>query len=149
MLAKLGMFQLARDIIQSRYDRDLLDQEATELSKMLKIDKSRLKRLKEMDGNIASLRWMQFEKQANTIWPDEMIKDFGKANFPVSVFGFLNPPVSFVKCHNYLKKQMTIMDESMSQTLTTWRDYINIADQMKMNTKCDQIQRPKDLKYSQ
>ena len=43
---------------------------------------------------------------------------------------------------------MAIMDESMSQTLTTWRDYINMADQLKMNTKCDQIQRPKDLKYS-
>lgn len=148
MLAKLGMFQLARDIIQSSYDRDLLDEGATELSKMLKIDKNRLKRLKEMDGNIASLRWMQYEKKANTIWPDEMIKDFGEALFPVSVFGFLNPPTSFVKCHNYLKKQMAIMDESMSQTLTTWRDYINMADQLKMNTKCDQIQRPKDLKYS-
>ena len=125
-----------------------MEENATELAKMLKIDKSRLKRLKEMEGNIYSLKWMQYEKMANTIWPDEMIKDFGEANFEVSKFKFLHSPLSFVKCHNYLKKQATIMEESLSQVLITWRDYINMADQMKMDTKCDQIARPKDLKYA-
>lgn len=148
MLARLGMFRLAKEIIGERYDSGLLNESATEISKMLKIDKSRLKRLKEMNGNIYSLRWMQYEKIANTIWPDEMIKDFGEAQFATSAFNFLHTPVSFVKCHNYLKKQAAIMDESLEQVLTTWRDYINMADQMKMNTKCDQIAKPKDLKYS-
>lgn len=148
MLARVGMFRLAKDLIDECYDSRLLDEDATELSKMLKIDKSRLKRLKEMDANIESLRWMQYEKFANTIWPDEMIKDFGEEEFKTSAFGFLHKPISFVKCHNYLKKQMTIMDESMRQVLSTWQDYINMADQMKMNTECEQIARPKDLKVA-
>lgn len=148
MLAKIGMFRLAEGLINVRYDKNLLNQDATEISKMLKIDKSRLKRLKEMDGNIYSLYWMQYEKMADTIWPDEMIKDFGKAMFKTSVFGFLDAPISFVKCHNYLKKQAAMMDESLNQALTTWRDYINMADKLKMNTKCDQIVRPKNLKYA-
>lgn len=148
MLAKLGMFRLARDIISERYDSKLLNQEATEISKLLKIDKSRLKRLKEMDANIFSLRWMQYEKLADTIWPDEMIKDFGEAEFNTSEFNFLDTPISFVKCHNYLKKQAATMEESMGQVLTTWRDYINMAQQLKMNTKCDQIAKPKDLKIA-
>lgn len=99
-----------------------------------------------MDANIYSLRWMQYEKEANTIWPDEMMKDFGEAGFSTSVFNFLHTPISFVKCHNYLKKQAAMMDESMAQTLISWRDYTNMADQLKMNTKCDQIAKPKDLK---
>ena len=148
MLARLGMFRLAREIIEERYDSGLFDENATELSKMLKIDKSRLKRLKEMDANLESLRWMQYEKIADTIWPDEMIKDFGEANFPTSAFNFLYAPIGFVKCHNYLKKQAAIMDESMKQVLITWRDYINMADRLKMNTKCDQIAKPKDLKVA-
>ncbi len=148
MLARLGMFRLARGIINAKYDTDLLNESATEISKMLKIDKSRLRRLKEMDGNLYSLKWLQYEKMADTIWPDEMIKDFGEAKFETSTFNFLNIPIGFVKCHNYLKKQAAIMDESLAQTLTTWRDYINMADQLKMNTKCDQIAKPKDLKYS-
>lgn len=146
MLARMGMFNLAAELIYARYEKDLLDENATEIAKMLKVDKSRLKRLKEMDGNLHALKWMQYEKEADTIWPDEMIKDFGKAKFAVSVFGFLNPPISFVKCHNYLKKQAALMNESLAQTLTTWRDYINMAEKLKMNTKLEQISRPKDLK---
>lgn len=148
MLARLGMFRLAKDMIRERYDKDLLEQNATEIAKMLKIDKNRLNRLKMMDANIYSLRWMQYEKLANTIWPDEMVKDFGEARFYTSEFNFIKPPISFVKCHNYLKKQAGIMDESLAQTLTTWRDYINMAEQLKMDTKIDQISRPKDLKVA-
>lgn len=148
MLAKMGMFRLAKDIINSSYDAKLFKQDETEIAKLLKIDKNRMKRLKEMDGNIWSLRWMQYEKKANTIWPDEMIKDFGEALFETSKFNFLHAPISFVKCHNYLKKQAAMMNETMCQTLITWRDYINMADQLKMNTKCDQIARPKDLKFA-
>ncbi len=148
MLARLGMFRLAKEMINENYDSELLNQNATEISKMLKIDKSRLKRLKDMNGNIDSLRWLQHEKVADTIWPDEMIKDFGEAEFETSEFDFLEIPISFIKCHNYLKKQMAIMDESMEQVLTTWRDYINMAKKMKMNTKSDQIAKPKDLKYA-
>ena len=115
---------------------------------MLKLDKSRLKRLREMNGNVYALRWLQYEKLANTIWPDEMIRDFGEAHFETSEFNFLHTPISFVKCHNYLKKQSAIMGEGLKEVLTTWRDYINMADQLKMNTKCDQIAKPKDLKYA-
>jgi DNA-directed RNA polymerase subunit RPC12/RpoP len=147
-LARIGMFTLAEDILKEGYDRFLLDQEATELARMLKLDKERLRRLKEMEGNIYSLRWMQYEKEANTIWPDEMIKDFGEAEFDLSAFNFLNPETkySFVKCYNYLKKQTKMARERIDQTLITWRDYINMAEQEKMNTALDQIAIPKDLK---
>lgn len=148
MLARLGMFRLAREIIEARYDRDLIDQDATEIAKMLKIDRNRLKRLKEMDAGIFSLRWMQYEKLANTVWPDEMIKDFGESGFAVSAFGFLPHPVSVVKCHNYLKKQCKMSGERMAQMKTTWQDYINMADQLKMNTALEQIAQPKDLKLA-
>ena len=148
MLAKMGMFKLAKGLIEERYDKDLLKQDETEIAKMLKIDKNRLKRLRDMDGNIYHLRWMQYEKLANTIWPDEMIKDFGNASILSSSFGFLNIPISYIKCYNYLKKQAALMDESMHQALITWRDYVNMADSLKMDTKNDQIARPKDVKQA-
>ena len=145
-LVRIGMFRMARDVIGMNYDKKIFDQKQTELAKLLKVDGSRLKRMKEMDANVDMLRWMQYEKLANTIWPDEMIKDFGNAGFNTSEFNFLHTPISFVKCHNYLKKQMLLSCGTMYQTLTTWRDYINMADQLKMNTKLDQIAKPKDLK---
>lgn len=148
MLAKIGMFRLSKGIIRGRYDVKLLDQRQTEIAKMLKIDKARLKRLKEMDANAEMLRWMQFEKMHNTIWPDEMIKDFGNALFSTAELNFLKIPISFVKSYNYMKKQAAIMGEGLKQVLTTWRDYINMAEQMKMNTEVEQIAKPKDLKFA-
>lgn len=148
MLARIGMFRLAKDIIKADYDRKLLAQGETEISRILKIDKCRLKRMKAMDANIYHLKWMQYEKLANTIWPDDMIKDFGNAEILSSDFGFLHTPISHVKCYNYLKKQAEIMDETLKQTLYTWRDYVNMADSMKMDTKNDQIARPKDVKQA-
>lgn len=146
MLARIGMFKLAKNLIDCPYDKKLLDENATEIAKMLKIDNSRLKRLKAMDANVDSLRWMQYEKQANTIWPDEMIKDFGEAGFSTSAFNFLKTPVSLVKCYNYLKKQAAMMNETIRQTMVTWDDYFSMAASLKMNVMCDQIARPKNLK---
>ena len=146
MLAKIGMFRLAKNIINARYDNTLLKQDETQLTKMLKIDNARLKRLKEMDANITSLRWMQMEKMQNTVWPDEMIRDFGEAGIGTSELGFLEIKISYVKCWNYLKKQSELMNESIRQAMTTWRDYTYMADQMKMDTKNEQIAKPKDIK---
>ena len=52
MLARLGMFRLAKGIMNEPYDKMLLAQDETEISKMLKIDRSRLKRLAAMDANV-------------------------------------------------------------------------------------------------
>lgn len=147
MLAKLGMFRLAKGLIRESYNKDLLRQDETEIAKLLKIDGARLKRLKKMDGDIKHLRWMQLEKLYNTIWPDEMIKALGDAGLISSDFGFLNPPISYVKVYNYLLKQSALMGgEKLYQVMTTWRDYHNMADMLKMNTQLEQISRPKDLK---
>lgn len=148
MLARIGMFRLAKDIVYSDYDSSLLKQDETELAKILKVDKARLKRLNDMDANKYMLKWIQYEKFQNTIWPDEMIKDFGNEEILISDLNFLNTPISYVKCYNYLKKQAGMMGEGLHQALTTWRDYIYMAEQMKMNTSLDQIMKPKDLKYA-
>lgn len=147
MLAKIGMFKLAKGLIRESYDKDLLKQDETEIAKLLKIDNSRLKRLRRMNGDVKHLRWMQLEKFYNTIWPDEMIKGLGDAGLISSDFGFLNPPISYMKVYNYLLKQSALMsNEKLYQVMITWRDYHNMADQLKMNTKLEQIARPKDLK---
>ena len=146
MLARLGMFRLAKDLIGHIYEKSLLNQEETEIARILKVDKNRMKRLRTMDANIYHLKWMQYEKLADTVWPDEMIQNFGNEYIRSSDFGFLNVPISFVKCYNYLKKQSALANETLHQTLVTWRDYTNMADSMKMDIKNDQIARPKDVK---
>lgn len=145
-LAKLSMFRLAEGVMQERYDKDLFCESATELAKLLKIDNSRLKRLKDMDANLCSLRWMQREKQENTIWPDRLIQMLGEKNIEPDDFDFVKFPMSVIKCFNYLEKQAELSGDSLSQTLGTWRDYTNMAKGLKMNIKLEQIAKPKNLK---
>jgi hypothetical protein len=148
MLARLGMFRLAEDIMSPHKKRPMLKEGQTEVAKILMIDKSRLKRLREMNGNRYMLEWLQLEKLQDTIWPDGMIRELGEELIAPSHFFFLPNPVPFRKSYNYLKKQMEIMDETMRQTCITWQDYINMAKSLKMDTAKDQIMRPKNLKQA-
>lgn len=145
-LAKIGMFRLAKDLMAAAYQKKLIDQDATELTKMLKIDAVRLKRLKAANGGIYHLKWYQYEKLADRMWPDEMIKDFGNCSFETSAFNFLPAPLSFVKIWNYLKKQSGICKESMTGLRNTWDDYMNMAAKAKLNIHNEMIYKPKDLK---
>lgn len=146
-LARVGMFRLAGDMIKTHYmdGMELIDQDATELAKIIKIDKARLKRLKAMDGGIDHLRWFQLEKQADRVWPDEMIRDFGDNGIKDSGFNFLRPPYSHVKLWHYLKRQQALTGDGLRQIMTTWRDYINMAEKAKMDVTNERIWRPKDL----
>lgn len=146
MLAKMGMFKLAKSLIDCRYDHTLLKEDATEIAKMLRVDNNRMKRLQAMDADLKHLRWMQLEKLANTIWPDTMIQELSEAGINPSDFNFLDAPINYTRSYNYLKKQAELMSETLHQTITTWRDYLYMACQLKMNTKLEQISRPKDLR---
>lgn len=144
-LVKIGMMKMAEEFINSYRKEKLYDSKKTDIAGMLKIDKARLKRLRSMDGGLCELEWMQTEKMADTIWPDEMIRDFGKAGLETSHFGFLPTPLHYRKIWNYLKKQSRLSGETLYQTLYTWRDYYNMAEQEKWNVDSTQIGWPKDL----
>jgi len=146
MLAKIGMFRLAKDVMSCRYDSTLLSEGQTQIAKILKIDNARLKRLKDLDGGIHLLKWLQCEKRADTIWPDYVISEFAANEINLSDFGFLPPPIKPVKVYNYIKRQAEKSGETFIQTGITWRDYYNLAEQNKWNVSASQIGWPKDLK---
>lgn len=55
--------------------------------------------------------------------------------------------MTLVKAYNYLVRQSNPSDKNpMSQALTTYNDYMNMAEKLKMDTSSEQIYKPKDLK---
>lgn len=145
-LMKINLQGLASEMIKSCYDKKLLNQNETELAKMLKIDNARLKRLKEMTPTIMTLRWMQYEKMANTIWPNDMILEFGKNEIELGALNFLPKPIKYIKVYNYIRRQQILSKETFHQTFITYRDYYNLAEQNKWNLTSTQIAMPKNLK---
>lgn len=148
MLAKIKLFGLAKEIIKTGYDKNLLNQDETELAKMLKIDNARLKRLKNMTPTLVTLKWMQYEKLANTIWPDDMISEFGQNEIEVSELNFLPKPIKYMKVYNYIRRQQILSGETFRQTFITYRDYYCLAEKNKWNIASTQISMPKDLEQA-
>ncbi len=144
-LVRNGMFRMAEDFLNYYNMSEYADMTKTNLTGMLKIDKARLKRAKTMDLGMTGLNWLRMEKIANTIWPDEMLKDFDREGIGTSMFGFLPTPIHIRKIWNYLKKQSKLSEESLYQTATTWRDYYNMAEQENWNVDAPQIGWPKNL----
>lgn len=148
-LVKVGMFRLTADLIRGANtgDGDLLNNDATELAKILKIDGARMKRLKAMDGGAYHLKWFQSEKRRDIIWPDAMIKDFGDAETEDEDFGFLAAcSISYVKIWNYMKRQQALTQDSLEQIKSTWEDYLDMAAKAKMDVTNERIWKPRDLK---
>lgn len=148
MLAKIKLFRLAKEIIKTGYDKNLLNQDETELAKMLKIDNARLKRLKNMTPTLVTLKWMQYEKLANTIWPDDMISEFGQNEIEVSELNFLPKPIKYMKVYNYIRRQQILSGETFKQTFITYRDYYCLAERNKWNIASTQISMPKNLEQA-
>lgn len=150
MLARIGMFTMAEGLIKARYDKDLLKEDETELAKILKIDNMRLKRLKAMEGaGITELRWMQREKMQDTIWPDELIEEFGTNHVTWGDLSFLpHKAMTEVQVWNYLRKQEKVTGESMKDLIVTWDDYICMAGTLKMDVNNSMIYKPKNLRYA-
>lgn len=145
MLVKMDMNRLATEIMDVSYDGRLLNQDATEIAKMLKIDNARLKRLKALDGGIVALKWFQEEKKENTVYPDEMVAFFQKAKLEPANVTFISDRMTKVQIWHYLDKQADMAAESPEQIVTTWTDYLRMATTLKYNLTLEQNYKPKSL----
>lgn len=161
-LVKVGLYTMAEEFIRESYGRlkNFIDQDATELTKMLKLDKMRLKRLQTYeDADVIALRWLQTEKEANTVWPDETIKFFIKVNASPADISFKPEKMGFKEFQNYIEKQTVLEDlkvnkvktkggwiVALNNTIGTYRDYLNMAHKLKMRTEMEQIYKPRNLR---
>ena len=142
---KAGLYKFAKELIGIAYNNKLLDEEQTELAKLLKIDSARLKRLKAINGGVTALKWLQYEKEQNTQWDDKVIQFYEKINFSPDDFDFINYMMSPTKIMNYIKRQIEVTGERAGQIRITWRDYLNMAKEAKMDISKEQFYKPKNI----
>lgn len=148
-LAKVGLFSLAKELVRTSNSEQLKKySEKTSLADGLELDKFRLKRLKAMDGNLTALRWLQREKKDNEVISDDIIKTFASEDIGYLDIAFALKRLSITKTFNYLVKQADAMGESIGQTITTWKDYLSMAERAKLNLAAEQLFKPKDLKFA-
>lgn len=144
-MAKAGLEAMAAQCVkEQRFDS--IDESQTELHKILRIDKGRMKRLRMMGAGITGLAWVQEEKRRDTAWSDGMIKDFGESGIWPDDLGFISGEMSYQKIWNYIKKQSAESGDGMWQVARTWKDYLGMAKKLKMDVKKEMVYKPRDLK---
>ena len=148
-LANAGFYKLLCEFL-NRYSEDIDDhtEERRELHKALKLDKMRLKRLKAMNGGKRELAWFQAEKQADRIWPDDMIRLFSDAGYTTGEFRFISDRMTYPQIFEYLKKQYKDHGYTWDYTYTCWRDYIDMAKKLKIPLELERNYKPKDVRIA-
>lgn len=147
-LANAGFYRLLCELM-NRYSWDLEEcTDDSELHKALKLDKMRLKRLKAMAGGTRELGWLRAEKQADRIWPDEMIRTFSDAGYTTGSFGFIEGRMTYPQIWEYLKRQYKDHGYTWDYTYTCWRDYIHMAKKLKIPLDLERNYKPKDVRIA-
>ncbi len=148
-IAKAGLTELALELTGQSYWRRNHPEinEKGELSKRLGIDSQRLKRLREMNGGITFLDWMQYEKKHNKSIPSDVIKWFESHGIEPKDIKFVSDRMSEIQICNYLKKQMKdYQKESIRKIISDWKDYLSMAKRVQMNVYDSIVYKAKNLK---
>lgn len=153
MCMKAGLTELGKYILSDwAYKETQKNENAHELGKMLCIDKGRLKRLKDINGDGKILKWLQEEKRNNTIYQDEDIRTLCEADIYPEDTKRKNPfqYLSIHKVCNYLRKQQEYRrslgrKENMHYLWSDWCDYVDMMKKMKMDCTLELLLKPKDL----
>ena len=152
MAYKAGLYELAEDMLNKSWILiNILNNRESELPKILEIDKARMKRLKEMKGDVRALIWMQREKQMDTIFRDCDIETLSKAQLEPETIekSKVGKYLSIEKICNYLRKQAEIRLIGKNHALSTvwrdWNDYVNMMEKQKMDCSKELLLKPKDL----
>lgn len=152
MAYKAGLYELAEDMVQKNWILDnIIKKGAGELTKILCIDKARMRRLKGMKGDIRTLIWLQKEKELDTVLRDIDITTLSKAQLEPETIerSKIGKYLSIEKICNYLNKQAEIRLIGKNNALVTvwrdWNDYVNMMEKMKMDCSNELLLKPKDL----
>lgn len=152
-MIKGGFTRMAADILSaySRYwepEESFINIGAKKATEVLNLDGNRVDRLRNLNGGIEALRWLQYEKKReDTGSPARISRDtldwLGKVKLEQrDCEEILQELGSVNRMANYMKKQET----SPKMTAITWRDYLRMARDEGMDTADDIVRFPRDLK---
>ena len=118
----------------------------TSLVKALALDTHRLSRLRTLNGGAIMLDWLQREKCSGRIIPDHALRWLEQEKIHVSDIAFILDRMSEQQVCNYLQRQKSGTRDSLRQIISTWRDYLSMADKLGINTHDEIVYRVKLLR---
>ena len=112
---------------------------------VLKLDKQRINRLRQADGGLMYLKWLQEEQRQGCKLTEAVISWFEKNNLSPDEVSFTVPRMSPVQVSNYLQRQHEESRKSIKSIINTWKDYLSMAKQQGFDVNDEIVYRPKEL----
>lgn len=124
--AKAGLHALLQEFLDS--PGEIQREENRNLGKSLGIDRFRLGRLREQKGGTICLEWLRYEKGRDTVIPDQTLAWYEQQKIRPDQIAFIRDRMSETQIKNYLAVQMQEYKESAAELLTSWKDYLAMAE---------------------
>lgn len=147
-LSKAGLARMADECLRSTYDfKEMLKgRTASSLTKALGIDSQELKRLRENNGGVAFLAWLQYEKATGKAIPDNVISWFCKEDITLGKIKFIADRMSMTQIYRYIRRNMAMERMTSREVITTWADYLSMAVRFGYDTTDEIVYRTRKLK---
>ena len=142
-LAKAGFFGLIHSVLDGAYNLKSIP--SNSLAKSLGLDRGRLQRLKEHQGGYLFLEWLKFEMKSGRYISDQKILWFQECDLSVQDLSFILDRMSPERIYNYLTKQCDRVLCTTKELVSTWRDYLNMAKALRLDTQQEIFFKPKDI----
>ena len=145
-LAKAGLTKMAAEIVNTYGwwgDPDIINTSGKTLQAALQVDGNRINRMKQINGGLNVLEWLQYEEGTGVKISKESLEYLEKQK--VSLDGcraILQETKSVNRMVNYMKKQKM----TPSKLYITWTDYLRMAKAEGYDTTDDIVRFPRDLK---
>lgn len=145
---KAGLKKLTEECWDySRYMNNFIKEpQSPNLTKALGIDRQELGRLRRMNGGRRLLEWLQWEKETGKQIPDEVLEWYCDREITVNDLQFIRDRMNAIQVYHYLKRQMDSSHETARQTITTWWDYLSMAERLGIDTNDEIVYRVKLLR---
>ena len=147
-IMKANLPRLASECIEDadKVSKHIKNREATALTKALGIDSQELARLRKHNGGALMLGWLQKEKEYGRPIADEVISWFCSKKIDVFKLDFIWGKMNPLQIYHYLQRQMKESGEPAGQVLTTWQDYLSMAEKLGIDTSDEIIYRARLLR---
>lgn len=114
-------------------------------TEFLSVDKKEFRRLRDMNGGVKELKWLQLEKSTGKTIGDEEICWMVKEEFEPNDLKFVLDQMSICQIRHYLVKQSEKSGDDISHVLQVWNDYLSMAKRLGMDIHDSIIYRTRDL----
>ena len=146
----MGLYRIALEIIEKHWWGPVFPN-AESMEQVLRIDKQRVNRLRQINGSFKELDWLRYEQTTGRKVSAEDLRFFMENNIDSNdtwngtrtMLQYIPSPTAF---RNYLNKQANLSGCTLHQTIGTYKDYIEMAKKQGLNLSSEIFCKPKNLK---